>query len=271
MYHKLLSLMAKPDPHRSNIHPFWDDDHISQRMLDAHLTPDWDAASRTHAFMDASADWIAQVAPPEHYPRLLDLGCGPGLYARRFEERGYRVLGIDLSRRSVAYAQGLGLRCQVGNYCELNLNETFDLVTLIYCDFGALPPADRREVLRRAHAHLRPGGRMILDVFSLAHERGFQPYQTWQHYPEGGFWRTEPYILLEEGMHYPNHVIGRQIHVITERDTASYWLWDTCYSPELMQTEVEQAGFCLSGIYGDVAGAPFTPESDVLAAVLQKA
>ena len=144
MYSQLLPLMQMPEAYQPNIHPFWDDDHISAQMLNAHLNPDQEAASRTFAFMDASADWIARVAPPNEYPRLLDL------------------------------------------------KETFDLVTLIYCDFGVLNPADRRQVLRRAHAHLRPGGRMILDTFAPAHEAAFQPYQYWNHCPQGGFWRREP-------------------------------------------------------------------------------
>ena len=200
MYHKLLSLMQTPEPYQPNSYSFWDDDHISRQMLAAHLNPDQEAASRTHAFMDASADWIVQIAPPAEYPRLLDLGCGPGLYAQRFARRGYQVTGIDLSRRSIQYARehakGGDIRYHLCNYCQLELNENFDLVTLIYCDFGVLSPTDRHEVLRRAHAHLRPGGKMLLDVFSAAHEASFKPYQYLKHCPQGGFWRKEPYIVI---------------------------------------------------------------------------
>ncbi len=33
--------------------------------------------------------------------RVLDLGCGPGLYARRLEAAGADVTGVDLSRVSI--------------------------------------------------------------------------------------------------------------------------------------------------------------------------
>lgn len=272
MYQKLLPLMQTPEPYQPNIHPFWDDEHISAYMLAAHLNPDQDAASRTHAFMDRSADWIAQIAPPQDYPRLLDLGCGPGLYAQRFYQKGYQVTGVDLSQRSIRYAQekSPSIRYCRSDYCRLDLGGTFDLVTLIYCDFGVLCPEDRHRVLSRAHAHLRPGGRMILDAFASAHETNFQPYQRWQHRPQGGFWRKEPYILMEESRLYPGHVIGQQIHIITDTSVTPYYLWNTCYTPKRLAAEAEKAGFRMIAVYGNVAGEPYSPESDTLAAVLEK-
>ncbi len=277
MYQKLLSLMERPEPYRRNTHPFWDDEHISLQMLKAHLDPDLEAASRSHAFMDRSADCIAHIAPPEEFPRLLDLGCGPGLYAKRFARKGYAVTGVDISRRSVQYAkdsaqaEGMEIRYLLCDYCRLDLNEEFDLATLIYCDFGVLCPSDRREVLYRANAHLRSGGRMILDVFSAAHERNFKDYQYWQHCPEGGFWREEPYIVMEEGSHFPEHVIGQQIAIITPEGMTPYYLWDTCFTPEMLAKEVEAAGFRVLDVYGDVAGTPISEDSDTIAMVMEKA
>ncbi len=272
MYHQMLPMMQLPAPYQPNVHPFWDDDHISAQMLRAHLSPDQEAASRTFAFMDKSADWIAHIAPPQKYPRLLDLGCGPGLYAQRFDRRGYRVTGVDLSRRSIRYAQEQSphIRYCLSNYCQLNLQETFDLATLIYCDFGVLCPADRRQVLQRAHACLRPGGRMILDAFAPAHETAFRPYQRWQHCPQGGFWRSEPYIMMEDARLYPDHVTGQHIHIITKKTVTPYYLWNTCFSPESLTAEAEAAGFRVLAVYGNVAGEPYTPKSDTLAVVLER-
>jgi len=274
MYHKLAALMTSPSVHQTSSIPFWDDDHISAQMLRAHLDPDRDAASRTFAFMDRSAAWIAHVAPPETFPRLLDLGCGPGLYAQRFARLGYQVTGVDLSRRSIQYAreqaEGTEIRYHLANYCQLELGETFDVITLIYCDYGALSPEDRQRVLHRARAHLRPGGRMVLDVFSHAREMRTQDYQRWQHCPQGGFWRAGPHIVLEEGMHYPQHVLGRQITVITPEDEQQYYLWTTCFTPDSLADEAQAAGFRVLNVYGDVTGAAYSEEGDTLAMVLEK-
>ena len=58
-------------------------------------------ASRPAAFLDRSAAWLASALDLTEGSRLLDLGCGPGLYAERFARCGVRVLGIDVSRRSL--------------------------------------------------------------------------------------------------------------------------------------------------------------------------
>ena len=54
--------------------------------------------------------------------KILDLGCGPGLYASRLARLGHRVTGIDFSPASIRYArqqaEKAGLSC---TYIELDL------------------------------------------------------------------------------------------------------------------------------------------------------
>ena len=52
-------------------------------MLQAHLEPEWEATSRKHDFIHESVKWICEISSPVRFPKLLDLGCGPGLYAER--------------------------------------------------------------------------------------------------------------------------------------------------------------------------------------------
>jgi len=94
MLSKLSNYLVKPELYAPGTGIFWDDDHISKGLLEAHLSPDWDAATRNHEFVDKSVNWIASIANPEKYNKLLDLGCGPGLYAERFHKAGYSVTGI---------------------------------------------------------------------------------------------------------------------------------------------------------------------------------
>lgn len=47
---------------------------------------------------------IAGAAPPEHY-RILDAGCGPGRDSKWFAERGFQVVGVDLSAGMLAEAR----------------------------------------------------------------------------------------------------------------------------------------------------------------------
>lgn len=73
---KLTKILTAPELYAPSSAPFWDDEHISNRMLEAHLDPNHDAASRRPEFVDRSVNWISEIAPPTKYTSLLDLGCG---------------------------------------------------------------------------------------------------------------------------------------------------------------------------------------------------
>lgn len=60
---------------------FWKDDHISKKLLEIHLDPNVELASRKPDFIERSLNWISETVPATQYPKLLDIGCGPGLYA----------------------------------------------------------------------------------------------------------------------------------------------------------------------------------------------
>lgn len=101
MINKLLIYTSeKPEVYTASTSKFWDDEHISKGMLEAHLNPEWDAATRNHNFVTKSVEWIASIASPVTYPELLDLGCGPGIYAEKFYISGHHVTGMDYSKRS---------------------------------------------------------------------------------------------------------------------------------------------------------------------------
>lgn len=69
-------------------------------MLEAHLNPNSDAASRKVAIIDKEVRHLLAVRVLKPRDRVLDLGCGPGLYAIRLSENGIKVTGIDISERS---------------------------------------------------------------------------------------------------------------------------------------------------------------------------
>ncbi|EOS51741.1 hypothetical protein C809_01201 [Lachnospiraceae bacterium MD335] len=104
MLTELTPLFKKPPLYAKTEIPFWDDEHISLQMLNAHLNPNYDGASRKLEFIEKSVDWISKILPSENYPSVLDIGCGPGLYTERYAKKGYRVVGVDFSHRSINYA-----------------------------------------------------------------------------------------------------------------------------------------------------------------------
>ena len=276
MFHQLCTLLEKPPLYTKSKAAFWDDEYISKQMLKAHLDPGFEGASRKLDFIDSSAAWIKKTVNPTLYPTLLDIGCGPGIYAERFAKAGYQVTGIDFSKRSIAYAkdmatqQGLNIKYLYQNYLSMDLKETFDFCTMIYCDYGALSSDDRQIIMSRGYRHLRQGGRFLLDVFSMTEYDAFQEGQSWKMCNGDGFWKDGEYIELSGRYKYPGNVTLEQTIVISDADSAAYYLWNTCFTKDLLIQEALAAGFHVCGIFSDVAGGAYQEECPTIAVLLEK-
>ncbi len=143
-------------------------------MLKAHLDGSNGLASRRTDVIEASVAWIGETFELVRGTRALDLGCGPGLYARRLARTGASVTGVDFSSRSIRYAravaarEGLPVSYVNENYLAYETDERFELITMIFCDYCALDPDQRRQLLGKVAGWLAPGGSFLFDVHSLA-------------------------------------------------------------------------------------------------------
>ncbi len=276
MLDKLIKEVEKPELYKKTEGAFWDDEHISKQMLKAHLNPDFEGASRKKDFISKSAAWIAATIPPVSYPDLLDIGCGPGIYAEHFTKAGYHVTGIDFSRRSINHAiqsarqQELNITYLYQNYLNMELNQEFDGAAMIYCDYGALSQTDRKILMDKVCHHLKPGGKFLLDVFSTTYYENFQENQTWEHHPHGGFWNPGEHLALTGRYKYPDHITLEQTTILSAKDKRTYYLWNTCFTPRQLKKEAEQSGFKTHSIYSDISGTPYTESSPTIAILLEK-
>jgi SAM-dependent methyltransferase len=268
MFNDLYAALEPPALYQRTRSRFWDDEHISGEMLKAHLDPHWDAASRAHDFIERSAAWIAAIAPPQTHGDLMDLGCGPGLYTARFARMGYRVTGIDLSPRSIIYARSQDpcSRYLCGSYLEWSEAAAYDLITLIYCDYGALTDAERADLLVRARRALRPGGKLILDVFAPPWVEKVELGRIWER-SAGGFWCAGEHVVMEERLRYGARVTAQHVVVLVGDEIRSYAIWDTAFSQDDLRAELTDAGFTQFAWADDVSGAPYTGCADTLCVV----
>ncbi len=270
---RLIDLVKKPDIYTKNQCNFWDDTYISQNMLNAHLNSSWDAASRNFDFIDQSVEWISQNAPLGRYKKILDLGCGPGLYSERLNKRGYFVTGIDFSKRSIDYArkQNFTNTYLYQNYLEIDYENEYDLVLLIYCDYAVLSPVERKLLLQKILRALKKGGKLIFDVFTPARYEGKKETMSWSINEEGGFWNPRPYISIEAHYIYDNHVHLDQHAIIDEEDNGCvYRIWDTAFTKDMILKEIEPIGYSQIDFYSDVSGNPFREEFETMCIVLEK-
>lgn len=276
MNDKLLDYSKKPEIYKPSSSKFWDDEHISKGMLKAHLNPEWDAASRNHKFIDQSVEWILSIVPPAHNPDLLDLGCGPGLYTSKFQQSGYHVTGIDLSKRSIEYARNyaennkmeITYRCH--NYLDISYQEEFDVITLIYCDYSVLSDSSRKLLLANIFNALKPNGKFIVDVFTPKRYENRLERKDWS-YKDGGFWNEKPHVCLNSFYRYDERsTMLDQTIVITEDSIECYNIWDHTFTADEMKGDLFEAGFATVDLYGNVAGSEYKPDGQLFCTVATK-
>lgn len=223
MLNEILQHVGRPKLFQRGNTVFWDDPHISKHLLEAHLDPTWDAASRRPQTIDRTVAWINEKFTQGKSCDILDLGCGPGFYAERLAELGHRVTAIDFSKRSIEYAKEsnrvklLPIEYIYRNYLEIEYENQFDLIILVYCDFGALTASERDNLLLRAKRALKPGGTFVFDVFLEDHFAEMREKRDWEA-EEDGFWAAGWALSLTETFCYPESKVALNQTVVLKED-----------------------------------------------------
>ena len=78
MFQKLQLFMQRPCLYEGSTSKFWDDPHISQGMLEAHLAENVDAATRNLTFVRSSVQWIFTNCTPINARFAVGFGVWAG-------------------------------------------------------------------------------------------------------------------------------------------------------------------------------------------------
>lgn len=278
MFEKLAQINSRPEPFQFyTADELWTDEHTSAQMLKYHLNEDIDVSSRNIKFIDRSVKWIVSNFNITAKTRIADFGCGPGLYTTRLAQTGADVTGIDFSKRSIHYAEesatkeGLSINYVNQNYLEYETDERFDLVIMIMCDFCALSPVQRKSVLDKFHLILKPGGAVLLDVYSLTAFNQRQEKAIYEANLLDGFWSPNKYYGFLNTFKYDDEKVVLDKYTIVEaKRTRTFYNWLQYFSPESLENEFSESGFVIEKLFADVAGSPFDPESDEFAVVARR-
>lgn len=263
LYRQLADFDRPPEPFsRYTIDTLWTDPHIGRQMLGYHLDPDHDAASRKATTIEATVDWLDRRFGLRG-KRLLDLGCGPGLYATRMAARGARVTGLDFSPVSMAYARanvpaGADLRYVEGNYLTDTLPGPADLVTLIYGDYCALSPDRRRTLLASVAASLAPDGHFVLDVYSPGQMAAMAEGLEFGHRYMNGFWAEEDYYAFKRTALYADRLVSLERFLVASAQRSfEVFNWMQYFTPDSIAAELADAGYAVEAPVEVGSGKPW--------------
>jgi SAM-dependent methyltransferase len=227
----------------------WHDPAFSARMLQEHLSQAHDAASRRSCKIDAHVAWIHEHLLRGKRTRILDLGCGPGLYASRLAHLGHSCVGIDFGPASVAYARRIAAEDKLDcTYVEADIRaadygQGYGLAMLIYGEFNVFRPEDAARILDKAHAALVDGGILLLEphTYEAIRREGHSGRQWYT--ASSGLFSERPHLCLVEHTWDEDRSTCTTRHYIVDaataevaRHAASYQAYTDAQYDELLQS-----------------------------------
>ncbi len=106
------------------------------------------------------------------YPsgKILDMGCGLGLFLKLWNSQKWELYGIDISKKAVGYAKSKGLNVRQGSLEKTDFSDDyFDVITMFYVLEHLPRPL---KVLQEARRILKEDGLLVIRVpQSIAAER----------------------------------------------------------------------------------------------------
>jgi SAM-dependent methyltransferase len=269
-----------PEPWAEGENIPWDEPAFSARILAEHLSQEHDAASRRLGTVDEQVAWFHDELLSGKATTVLDLCCGPGLYASRLARRGHEVVGIDYSPASIDYAEAEARRERLAaTYLRRDVRagdygDGFGLALLIYGEFNTLRPADGRAVLDAAYRALAPGGIFLLEVHprEMIELIGTGP-SVWRA-EEAGLFSDRPHVRLDEHFWDEESAAATTRYYIIDAATGGVTRYAQTfqgYTEEEYRALLRDAAFAGVIIRSDFPGTPVEAMGELVVYTARKA
>lgn len=256
---RIFGRSERPTPWADGGNLPWDDPAFSQRMLREHLDEAHGAASRASREREVQLEWLWQTLPLQAGMRLLDVTCGPGLYAVPLARRGLRVTGIDFSPAAIAYArdvaraEGVAERCtfRQADVRDVSFGQNqYDAALFLYGQLAVFPREEARRLLQKTVRALRPGGCLCLELLEQDHVDKTE--STWWFTDDGGLWGDSPYLSLGERFWYEEEKLSCERYYTLHLETGALdeiLLCDQTYAAAEMKGILQDVGFSQVTVY----------------------
>ena len=208
---------------------------------------------------------------------LLDLACGTGSVSVRLAEKGYEVIGVDLSpemlseAQNKAYSAGQNILFLCQDMTKLDLYGTVDAAVCTLDGLCHLPDEESvQAALRKVSLFMNPGGVFLFDVNSVYKHRAVLGNNTFVYDTDDVYcvWQN---TLLSDGVTVqmdldffePVSDAGdyvRQSERFTER----------AYPRETLEAMLKKAGFTVLDVFDGYSGKPAHDTSERLLFAVRK-
>jgi SAM-dependent methyltransferase len=202
---------------------------------------------------------------------ILELAVGTGRLAVPLAERGFDVVGVDLSEEMLAKLRakpGAGrVETVLGDMTSVRLDREFGVVLLAFSSLFVLGTQQAQvQLFRNAAGHLRPGGRFVLETAVVDIPGG----EGTRHHIRAA--RIEPdRLVLHASLLDPVTSFYNGTWVVLEPSGASFYpIQGRNVSHHEMDLMAELAGLELEHRWGDWQRGPFTADSGLHVSIYRK-
>jgi SAM-dependent methyltransferase len=211
--------------------------------------------------------------------KILDLGCGPGLYTHRLANMGHECTGIDFSPASIAYADEKArvekLKC---TYIQQDIRSAdyghgYGLVMLIFGEFNVFRPTEARTILQKAYQALSQNGILLLEVHTFTYIQAFGKQPLSWYSTKNGLFSNQPHLCLTENCWNDDEKVATKRYFILDATTgqvARHGESLKAYSNEQYQVLLEECGFKSVCFYPSLQGDVEQSQGDFVVISCQK-
>ena len=258
----LASRKRVPRPFVETANLPWHDPDFSRRALREQLNQSHDSGARSEPTIKKHVRFIVEQLRLKPGDTVLDLTCGPGLYAKHLSGFGCSVVGIDISPAAIEYAQGLAIpNCEIilGDVRTVDYPAGVDGALLVYGALNTFSPEDAQLVLAKISRALKPSKRLVLELCNTscfyAHNKSGNTVQGWWCSDQGDLWSDGPYVALKERFYYPDEKIEvTRYYIISEGSQRIKEYTETCVSYDIpsITEKLHKAGLRLEAVYSSM-------------------
>jgi len=187
--------------------------------------------------------------------RILDLACGYGRHANRLAQRGYLVVGMDYSEafldiaRKEAEAKGLDIKYLRGDMREMNFDNEFDRVIMMFTAVGYFNDQENYKVFQNVSRALKPGGLLCFDTINRdLMLKNFRPHVVTD--------KNGDMMIDRNSFDSVTGRITNRRTIIRNGQKREFEFSIRLYNPTEIELLLNQAGLKIVRFYGDWEGIP---------------
>lgn len=234
------SFLNTPKAEMENINDNYFEGHykeIWRSIIPAELTP-------------KEVDFMMQYFNLKPGNRVLDIMCGYGRHALALARKGIEVTAVDnlpdyiREIQQIADAERLPVKAIQSGILQYRIDSTYDLAICMGNSLNFFNAKDIHTLLTAIHAHMNPGGHLLINTWSLA-EIVIKPFttRTWEE-RDGVKHIYEAHYLFQ-----PARIESESIFLSPDGHMEKRKAVDYIFSVNEMESILRGSGFALKEIY----------------------